>query len=54
MNQKSLKDCTDEEIKEKVQQGLDEIRKTPSQYGILHLEVSGGKAKYLTLEKPII
>lgn len=51
--QKSLKDCTDEEIKDKVQQGIEEIRKTDSQYGILHLTVQGGKAKFLTVEKPL-
>lgn len=54
MIMKSLKDCSDEEIKEKIQQALEEIRKTPSQYGVIHLEVSGGKAKYLTVEKPVM
>ena len=53
MIMKSLKDCTDEEIKEKIQQAINEIRQTPFQYGVIHLEVSGGKAKYLTVEKPI-
>ena len=51
---KSLKECTDEEIVVLFLKALQEIRKTPDQYGIIHTEVSGGKVKFLTVEKPII
>lgn len=50
---KSLKDCTDEEILILFQKALQEIRKSPDQYGVIHAEVSGGKVKFLTIEKPV-
>ena len=49
---KSLKDCTDEEIIEVFKRALLEIRKSPDQYGIIRTEVSGGKVKFITVEKP--
>ena len=51
---KSLKDCTDEEIQEKIKQALEEIRSTPNQYGEIKITVSGGKVKFLTVEKPVL
>jgi len=50
---KSLKDCTDDEIVAYFRQALLEIRKTANQYGIIKVEVSGGKVKFFTVEKPI-
>ena len=50
---KSLKDCTDIEIQQKVSELLADIRKTPDQYGIIKIEISGGKVKFITVEKPI-
>lgn len=51
---KSLKDCTDEEIIALFLLGLKEIRETPTQYGEIKVTVSGGKVKFLTVEKPLI
>lgn len=53
MNVKSLKDYTDEEIVKLFLQALWEIRQTDNQYGIIRTEVSGGKVKFLTVEKPL-
>ena len=53
MNQKSLKDCTDAEIHHKIDNILADIRKSPDQYGIVKIEISGGKVKFITIEKPI-
>ncbi len=50
---KSLKCCTDEEIKGLVIKALEEIRASGNQYGVVHIEVSGGKVKFITIEKPI-
>ena len=52
MANKSLKDCTDDEIVAYFRQALDQIRKTDQQYGIIKVEVSGGKVKFLTVEQP--
>lgn len=49
---KSLKDCTDDEIIGFFRQALEQIRQTDQQYGIIKIEVSGGKVKFLTVEKP--
>lgn len=54
MNTKSLKDCTDDEIVAYFRQALDQIRKTDQQYGIIKVEVSGGKVKFLTVEQPFV
>jgi len=51
---KSLKDYTDEELVALFRQALLEIRKTPNQYGVIKLEVSGGKGKFFTVEKPMM
>ena len=53
MSQKSLKECTDTEIHHKIDNILDDIRKSPDQYGIVRIEVSGGRVKFITVEKPI-
>ena len=53
MNCKSLKNCTDEEIADFFMRALKEIREAPYQYGIIKAEVSGGKVKFITIEKPI-
>ena len=50
---KSLKECSDEEIVILFQKALQEIRRSPDQYGIIRTEVSGGKVKFLTVEKPV-
>ena len=50
---KSLKDCTDEEIHVKIDKALDDIRKSPNQYGVITITVSGGKVKFLTVELPV-
>lgn len=54
MSDKSLKDCTDDEIHAKIDQALDEIRSSPSQYGEIKIIISGGKVKFLTVEKPLV
>ena len=54
MNTKSLKDCTDDEIVAYFRQALELIRKTDQKYGIIKIEVSGGKVKFLTVEKPFL
>ena len=53
MSQKSLKECTDTEIHHKIDNILDDIRNSPDQYGVVRIEVSGGKVKFITVEKPI-
>lgn len=54
MNYRSLKDCTDDEIVAYFRQALEQIRSTAQQYGIIKVEVSGGKVKFLTVEKPFV
>ena len=51
---KSLKECSDDELVALFRQALLEIRKSADQYGIIRLEVSGGKGKFLTVEKPLL
>lgn len=53
MNQKSLRECSDAEIHHKIDNILDDIRKSPDQYGVVKIEVSGGRVKFITVEKPI-
>lgn len=53
MDSKSLKNCTDAEIHHKIDSIFADIRKTPDQYGVVRIEISGGKVKYITVEKPI-
>ena len=53
MNVKSLKDYTDEEIVSLFLQALWEIRQSDNQYGVIKAEVSGGRVKFLTVEKPM-
>ena len=53
MMTKSLKDYTDEEIVRLFLRALKEIRETDNKYGKIITEVSGGKVKFLTLEKPV-
>lgn len=53
MNQKSLKECSDAEIHHKIDSVIEEIRKSPDQYGVVKIEISGGKVKFITIEKPI-
>lgn len=50
---KSLKDCSDEEIHDLIDQALEDIRESPNQYGVITITVSGGKVKFLTMEKPV-
>lgn len=50
---RALRDCSDEEILALVLRALEEIRETDSQYGEIKITVSGGKVKFLTVEKPI-
>ena len=50
---KSLKECTDEEIATIIIKALQEIRRSGDQYGIIRMEVSGGKVKFLTVEKSL-
>ena len=54
MNTKSLKDCSDEEILALILRALGEIRETETQYGEIRVTVSGGKVKFLTVEKPLL
>ena len=51
---KSLKDCSDDEIVAYFRQALEEIRKTDSGFGIIRTEVSGGRVKFLTIERPFL
>ncbi len=52
---KPLKEYSDDEICMLVRQALEEIRKeSPNQYGEIRITVSGGKLKFLTVEKPIV
>ena len=53
MNNKSLKDCTDEEIHALFDKALEEIRSSPNQYGEIQIIVSGGKVKFMTVAKPV-
>ena len=53
MNNKSLKDCTDEEIHVLFDKALEEIRSSPNQYGEITIIVSGGKVKFMTVAKPV-
>ena len=53
MDQKSLKDCTDEELALLFLKALKEIRATESQYGEIKMIVSGGRGKFLTIEIPM-
>ena len=50
---KSLKDCTDEEIHERFQRALDEARRPEVQYAEIRTIISGGKVKFMTMEKPV-
>ena len=52
MNCKSLKDCSDDEILEIVKSALHKIRGTPDKYGVIKIEMSGGKVKFITVEMP--
>lgn len=51
---KSLKDCTDEEIHVLIEKALEDIRESANQYGVITITVSGGKVKFLTVEKPVV
>ena len=51
---KSLKEYSDDEIVLLFRKALQEIRKTDYGYGIIRTEVSGGKVKFMTVEKPAI
>ena len=53
MMQKSLKDCSDEELILLFLKALHDIRNSDSQYGEIKVTVSGGKVKFITIEKPI-
>lgn len=50
MNCKSLKDCSDDEILEIVKSALHKIRGMPNKYGIVRIEMAGGKVKFVTVE----
>lgn len=52
MNGKSLKDCSDDEVLEIVQKAIHRIRGTPDKYGVIKIEMSGGKVKFITVETP--
>ena len=52
MNCKSLKDCSDDEIVEIVQKAIHRIRGTPDKYGVIKIEMAGGKVKFITVETP--
>lgn len=54
METKSLKNCTDEEIVALFLRALQEIRATDNGYGEIRTTVSGGKVKFMTLEKPLL
>lgn len=53
MEQKSLKNCTDEEIHERFQRALDQARAPDVQYAEIRTVISGGKVKFMTVEKPV-
>ena len=53
MMQKSLKDCSDEELILLFLKALQDIRGSDSQYGEIKVTVSGGKVKFITVEMPI-
>lgn len=48
---KSLRNCSDEEIHALLTKALKQIRASDNQYGIIRIEVSGGKVKFFTVEK---
>ncbi len=50
---KSLKDCSVSEIHYRIDKAIEEIRIMPEQYGIIRIEISGGKVKFITVEKPV-
>ena len=54
MMQKSLKECSDEELILLFLKALQDIRHSDSQYGEIKITVSGGKVKFLTVEKPFV
>lgn len=49
----SLKNCTDEDIHALIDDALEDIRKSPNRYGVITITVSGGKVKFMTVEKPV-
>ena len=51
--QKSLKDCSDEEIHWMIDRAFEEIRKSPNGYGDIIITISGGKVKYIDVRKPL-
>lgn len=53
MMQKSLKECTDEELVVLFLKALQDIRHSDSQYGEIKITISGGKVKFITVEMPI-
>ena len=53
MSQKSLKDCSDEEIHAFIDKALNDIRNSPNQYGDIIITISGGKVKYIDVRKPL-
>ena len=54
MSCESLKNKSDEEIVILFWQALQYIRTTQTQYGEIKVIISGGKVKFLTIEKPFI
>ena len=53
MENKSLKDCTDEEIHKYIDKAIQEIRESPNQCGEIILTLSYGKTKYIDVRKPV-
>ena len=52
---KPLKEYSDDDICMLVRKALEDIRKeSPNQYGEIRITVSGGKVKFLTVEKPMV
>lgn len=50
-----LREYSDDEICDLVRQALENIREeSPNQYGVIRITVSGGKVKFLTVEKPFV
>ncbi len=43
---------TDERAMIEIRAGLAEIRETRSQYGVVHVIVSGGAVRFVNVEKP--
>ena len=54
MSCESLKNKSDEEIVILFWQALQYIRTTQTHYGEIKVIISGGKVKFLTIEKPFI